>query len=78
VARSLHIYARQDDRSLGVRRRKKTVMGQISARTPAVVSSGGWAVYDVADAGILCGLFAASWTRYLNNVANAGRAQSPL
>src|SRR5260221_6847571 len=42
-----------------------------------VISSGDWAVYDVAEAGILW-LFAASWTRYLNNVSDADPMQIPL
>src|SRR5262249_6485477 len=45
------------------------------ART-GVISTGGWAVYDVADVPILWA-FAALWTRYLNTVPDAGPAQVP-
>src|SRR5262249_2986579 len=45
------------------------------ART-GVISTGGWAVYDVADVPILWA-FAALWTRYLNTVPDAGPAQAP-
>ena len=49
----------------------------LSARVAAVISTPRLGVYDVAEAGILSA-FSASWTSYLNNVANADAPQIPF